>query len=393
MFFGFLNFFLILSLSFWPFGTGRKGAEIKKTSIEIPQGEELQKYESVKISLGSFKTVTVSTTGPFQVLDFKNRQLFSGLKMGATRVIPTATGVQLGPENFRDAPLKIKTDGILHIGNKSYRDALMFYSEPGGKLLVINEISLEDYLKGVLPLEASASWPMEALKAQAIASRTYALFKAIEKKNEKFAMSKDVLSQVYGGKSSEAPQTNQAVEETRGQVLTYGGKLFPAYFHSTCGGKTTHAEYVWDVEPHKSLRGVDCNFCWSSKHYRWRLEYSRAEILKRLKLKGVKMGTIRDIQIGEMDASGRARSFIVIHDEGQIKFHSNDFRIWMDPGKFKSTLVTSISKTGDGFIFEGKGWGHGVGMCQFGMKQLAKLGYTYRQIAEYYYPESKITQV
>ncbi len=391
MFSWFLSSFLILSLGFWPFGTGRKGAEIKKSSLEIPQGADLQNYQSVKISLGNFPSVTVSTTGPFEVFDKNSRMLFNGLKLAPTQVIPTATGVQMGGENFKDAPVVIRTYGLLRVGGKSYRDGLRFWRESSSKLLVVNEISMDDYLRGVLPLETSASWPPEALKAQAVASRTYALFKAIEKKNEKFAMSKDVLSQVYGGKSSERPETSQAVEDTRGQVLTSGGKIFPAYFHSTCGGKTTHAEYVWDVEPHKSLRGVECKFCWESKHYTWRTEFTRAEIQKKLKIKGVKMGTIRGIQIGEMDSSGRARSFIVVHDEGQIKFHSNDFRIWLDPGKFKSTMVTNIEKTPSGFLFQGKGWGHGVGLCQFGMRQLGKLGYTYQQILEYYYPESKIT--
>lgn len=389
MFFSCLNLFLILSINLWPFGTGRPGAEIKKSAYELPSGQELQKFETVKISLGTFSEASISTTGTFQVFDKDNRSLFGGIKMAPTKVSAGEDGVRIGPETFKNSPVLIRTEGALHLGAKSYRRSLRLWKE-GGRVLIVNEISLEDYLKGVLPLEASASWPMESLKAQAVASRTYALFKAIEKKDEKFAMTQDVLSQVYGGKGSESPETTRAVNETRGEVLITDGKIFPAYFHSTCGGKTTQAEYVWDVEPHPSLRGGDCNFCWSSKHYRWRQEFSRDEILRRLKLKGVKMGTIRDIQVGEMDKSGRARSFIVIHDEGQIKFHSNDFRIWMDAGKFKSTYITAISKTSNGFLFEGKGWGHGVGMCQFGMRQLAKLGYTHQQILEYYYPRSKI---
>lgn len=392
MFPGLFSFFLILSINFWPFGTGRKGAEIKKTSLELPSGQELLKYETIKISLGTFSTVTVSTTGPFQVFDGKERPLFSGMKMGLTKVEAAPGGLRLGPENFPDTPLTVRTEGALNFGGKTYRSALKFWPEQN-KILVINEISMEEYLKGVLPKEASASWPEESLKAQAIASRTYALFKNLEKKDEKFAVTKDVLSQVYGGKGAEQPETNRAVDETRGQILTFNGKIFPAYFHSTCGGKTTQAEYAWDVEPNKVLRGVDCNFCWSSKHYRWRTEFSTADIQKRLKGKGVKIGAIRDIQASDIDKSGRARSFLIVYDGGQVKLHSNDFRIWLDPGKFKSTFVTSIDRTGSGYIFEGRGWGHGVGMCQFGMRQLAKLGYNYKQITEYYYPEAKLTSL
>ena len=384
--------FLILSLNLWPFGTGRPNAEIKRTSIEIPKGDEIKNYEIVKISLGNFSTVTIATVGSYKVLDKDSKTLFTGLKMAPTQVRAAAAGIQIGKQSFSEVPLTILTDNLVKVGGKGYRRALKLWKEGTG-LLVVNEIMMEDYLKGVLPVEASASWPLESLKTQAIASRSYALFQSIDKKDKKFALSKDVLSQVYGGKESEHDQTNLAVETTRGQVLTFNGKLFPAYFHSTCGGKTTQAENVWDVEPNKVFRGIDCNFCWSSKHYRWTSSYTSADILKRLKIKGVKMGAIQNIQVGEMDKSGRARSFIVVHDQGQIKFQSNDFRIWMDPMKFKSTMVTEIAKTKNGFVFEGKGWGHGVGVCQFGMRQLAKLGYTSKQILEYYYPGSEIIKI
>ena len=388
----FLSSFLILSINLWPFGTGRPGAEIKKTSIEITKGPELQNYEIVKISLGHFSSLNIATPGAYKVLDKDNKPLFTGLKMASTQVRVSASGIQIGAQSFAEIPLTLLTDNLVKVNGKSYRRGVKLWKEGNG-VLVVNEIAMEDYLKGVLPVEASASWPMEALKTQAIASRTYALFQSIDKKDKKFALSKDVLSQVYGGKESEHEQTNLAVENTRGQIAAYEGKLFPAYFHSTCGGKTTQAEYVWDVQPNKALRGIDCNFCWSSKHYRWSATYTSVDILKRLKIKGVKMGALQSIQIGEMDKSGRARSFIVVHDQGQIKFQSNDFRIWMDPMKFKSTMVADIDKTKKGFVFQGKGWGHGVGLCQFGMRQLAKLGYTSKQILEYYYPGSEIVKI
>lgn len=388
----FLSSFLILSINLWPFGTGRPGAEIKKTAFELPKDAEIQQYEVVKISLGVLTKLTAATSGSYKVLDKENRPLFSGLKMAPTQIRLSPTGIQIGAQNFSEVPLTILTDNSIVVNGKSYRRAIKLWKEGAG-ILVVNEILMEDYLKGVLPLEASASWPMEALKTQAIASRTYALFQSILKKDQKFALSKDVLSQVYGGKESEHAQTNLAIESTRGQILTYDKKIFPAYFHSTCGGKTTQAEYAWDVEPNKALRGIDCNFCWASKHYRWNAAFTSAEILKRLKVKGIKMGEISSIQAADLDKSGRARSFIIVHSQGQIKLHSNDFRLWMDPMKFKSTLILSIDKTKNGFAFRGKGWGHGVGVCQFGMRQLAKLGYTSKQILEYYYPGSEITKI
>ncbi len=385
---------MILSVIAWPFGAEQEDGKIKKTSLDVPKAQELQDYEVIRISVGAgLKEITVSTDSPFRVLDGKNRPLFSGLKIAGAKLKPTESGIQMGPENFKETPLTIDSgEGSIRVGGKTYRRSLKIWREANG-LLVINEVSIEDYLKGVLPAEASPSWPMESLKAQAIASRTYALFKAIENKDKKFVLSKDVLSQVYGGKSMESAATSRAVDETRGQVMTYQGKLFPAYFHSTCGGKTTRADYVWSVEPHSSLKGVECQFCWSSKHYRWSASFTRAEIEKRLKLKGVRISGIRDIQIAKIDQSGRARSFLIVHDKGKTEVPSNDFRIWVDPMKFKSTLVTTLDRTRDGFTFGGKGWGHGVGLCQYGMRQLAQLGYSNEQILEYYYPGSKVVRL
>jgi stage II sporulation protein D len=244
-----------------------------------------------------------------------------------------------------------------------------------------------------LPWEANPKWPSEALKAQAVVSRTYALFRAIEKKDEWIHLAADVKSQVYAGKSSEKPQTSEAVDATRGQILTYRGKIFPAYFHSTCGGGTTNAESIWDVEKHPVLQGVKCNFCVDSKHYSWQITIPRQQIEAHLKKHGLSVSGIQKITPSHLDAHGRARSFVIEHAQGKTEIRANDFRLWLNPAVLKSTFIRSIHPTGDSFIFRGRGWGHGAGLCQYGMKGLAELGYTYRQILEYYYPGAEIKKI
>lgn len=381
---------VILSVTFWPFGTGDKDSEVKKTSLEIPKGRDA---EVVRIALlQNISEATLSTDAPFRVRDSQGRSLFRGDRIVKTKVKAAAQGgIQLGIQSFRTVPLVIQTEeGAIKLDNHVYRSTLEIWPELNGKISVVNEIDLEDYLKGVLPVEANPKWDLEALKAQAVAARTYALFKAVENQDKRFVLGKDVLSQVYAGKSSENPVTDQAVEATQGQILTYRGKLFPAYFHSTCGGGTTHAEYIWNVEPHPSLKGVKCSFCWASKHYRWSETIPLLEIEAALKKNGIKISEISEIRLKDIDATGRARKIGITGAQGKITVHSNDFRLWIGPAKLRSTLIASIERKEDQYSFRGRGWGHGVGLCQYGMKQLAELGYTYPQILQYYYPEAVI---
>ena len=390
------SLFYFLSVAFWPFGGGREETEsvrqIKKTALEIPADQKA--FETLRISLlEHVPHVKLEISGPYRVKDSKGRPLFRGMRIAAS-VKPASGGIQLGPQIFHDTPITVESEASgIKIDGKLYRQAVVLWLENNQTLSVINAISVEEYLKGVLPHEVSPSWPIDALKAQAVASRTYALFKALENGSERSHLSKGVMSQVYGGSAAEHPATTRAIEETRGEILTYRGKIFPAYFHSTCGGATTRADFLWDVEPHPSLEGVQCNFCWASKHTRWDARFGLKEIEKRLRLRGFSILGVTEIRTAELDKTGRARFIDVMHAGGKTRFHSNDFRLWVDPLKLKSTWIQRIQITGGAAIIEGRGWGHGVGLCQYGTKQLGELGYSYRQILDYYYPESEIRKI
>jgi stage II sporulation protein D len=392
----FLNLSLILSLTAWPFGKSdsvpASGAPLKKTAYSLPSQPDEYAFIKILISSGT-PEVTVSAKGPYHILDDRGRTVFKASNITSARVKANGDITQIGVQPFHSNPVILVSGGEgIKIGNAVYRHAIEFWREANGKLMAINDIPIEDYLKGVLPSEVNPKWPAESLRAQAIASRTYALFKMIENRSQRYHLSKDVLSQVYGGKGQEHTLSNHAVEMTQGQIMTHEGKVFPAYFHSTCGGHTTRAEFIWPVEPHPALEGVECNFCWQSKHYRWAVDMPAAEIEKKLKAKRVQAAGLKNITMENKDATGRARFIGIETAAGKTKIHSNDFRIWVDPMKFKSTWIQSIEKKGGIFSFKGRGWGHGVGLCQYGIKQLGEMGYDAGKILRYYYPGSQITQ-
>lgn len=395
MFLSFLKLTFILSLTVWPFGekaASAEGVALKKTAEALPALPD--QYAFIKILiLNGASEVSLSIAGDYRVLDHQGRTLYQAAKLPPTKVHSNGTITQMGVQPFHANPVTLVSEkhGV-KVQGTVYRHAIEIWRETNGKLMLINDIPIEDYLKGVLPSEVNPKWPMESLKAQAIASRTYALFKMIENQTLRYHLSKDVLSQVYGGKGQEHVLSNSAVELTQGQILTHNGKVFPAYFHSTCGGHTTRAEYIWPVEPHPALEGVECNFCWQSKHYRWTAEIPASEIQKKLKARRIPVSGITDLTMEDKDKTGRARFIGVVTAAGMRKIQSNDFRLWIDPMKFKSTWVQSIEKKNGIFVFKGRGWGHGVGMCQYGIKQLGEMGYTADKIVSYYYPGSVITQ-
>ncbi|MBI3317227.1 MAG: SpoIID/LytB domain-containing protein [Candidatus Omnitrophica bacterium] len=378
-------FFIIIAWS------PRQSATYKKSSLPLPsKSNSLQKIRIVLAQ--QVREVQISSPDAFDIWDSEGHLLESGASITDTMLRASGTGIQWGSHIFQRSPLVILSQGEgIRVGTHVYRHGLRVWREGAASITVVNEIPIEEYLKGVLPIEANPAWDPEALKAQAVVSRTYALFKAIENQEASYDLSKDVLSQVYAGKRVEKPQTNQAIEATRGQILIYHGEIFPAYFHSTCGGRTTRPEYQWDYEGHPVLRGVACQFCRESKHYRWQETFTFKEIQTKLKEHGFTIGTLRRISPLRRDDSGRVTQFLIEHEGRKLPMRANDFRLWVDAQRLKSTLITEIESGNEAITFRGRGWGHGVGLCQYGVKKLGELGYSYREILEFYYPGSDLT--
>jgi stage II sporulation protein D len=282
---------------------------------------------------------------------------------------------------------------FLKLGTRAYRGDLTVRVAEDDKLNVINELSIDDYLKGVLPREASASWPEESLRVQAVASRSYLASHLGAHSANGFDLCSEVHCQVYGGLTNEHPKTNAAVDSTRDEILVHGGKPISAYFFSHCGGLTEGVQYVWGTAAMPYLGKKKCDFCKGNPRYNWSYSVSASEMLATLvkKTNKVKGSELRLVKVRQKSPSGRAQFVSVRTDVGTYDLSGNAFRIAMHPEKIRSTLWTNLQRKGNTYTFSGRGWGHGVGMCQWGAKGQSDAGRDYREILQFYYPNTKLT--
>jgi len=303
-------------------------------------------------------------------------------------------GVNVGPYTLgsmvRITPLE--GEDRLKINNRSYRGSILIKADKEQTITVIEELGLEEYLYGVLPLEMGNNWPLEALKAQAVAARTYALGNMNRFGEMGFDLWSDQRSQMYGGASVSAPRVVEAVKATDSEVLTYKGRLVPAFYHANCGGRTARPPWG-DMEYTRTLSGVSCRYCSNSGNYRWQTIISEAKILAFLENYGFTPGTVKAIRIADRDRSGRATILKFMGPKNGKSIDIKDFRRAVGSSEFRSSFIIRIVKHKNGFEFVGRGFGHGVGLCQDGARTMAEKKFNYRQILKYYYPGAQITTI
>ncbi|MBU0650348.1 SpoIID/LytB domain-containing protein [bacterium] len=277
--------------------------------------------------------------------------------------------------------------GVSVVNGRRFRgDVKIVFNEKTKMFDVINILDIRSYLKGVLCKEISPQWGMEVLKAQAIVARTYAVFKLEDSKGKDFDLTADVYSQVYGGLYSEDSRTNKAVDETRDKVVTYDGKVFPTYYHAACGGSTEDSDKLWETAL-PCLTSVVCNYCKQSPHYSWKYEIDSKNLSAVLKsFKGSFDQSVKEIKNLSRSNSNRVTWMEIVYKNSKsIKMTGNTFRLLVGPDKLRSANF-NVSKKGEIFYFTGKGWGHGVGFCQWGAKALAEdEGMSAEEILGYYY--------
>jgi len=387
---------MILAVFFFASAAPAFSAEpLRDLSISLPK--DLDALSKIRILVQRDKPqVQVSAPASFEVLDDQGHLIKSGAKLEGATVKPVGQGIQWWEQIVPTRFLVVKSmgNGIRVGASGIYRDEILIYKNSKGSLDVISRLKLDDYLKGVIPFEGNPKWTLESLKAQAIVSRTFALTKMLARRNEEYDVSAGFMSQVYAGKQIENERTNEAVDATRGEVLLYKGKIFPAYFHSTCGGATTAADLVWRVKPLPPLGGVECKFCQRSPHYKWEAMVTPALIKEKLAKQEMPVQDVLGIRTDKIDKTGRAHKLVIQSTWAEKTVDADAFRVWVDPMRLKSNLITKIRINDAGaFVFKGKGWGHGVGMCQYGMKYLGEIGYGYQEILGYYYPGAQVTKL
>ena len=281
--------------------------------------------------------------------------------------------------------------GSLSVAGKRYFGEIHVLKR-SSSLSFVNVLDLETYLSGVIGAEMPLTFPQEALRAQAIAARTYALWRMKTAQGADFDLTADQASQVYGEAPSVSPVARRVARDTQGVVLLFEGKILPAYSSSTCGGQTGSVEAVMGLRKIKPLSGVFCPFCKGSKYYRWEAAFSSAEVGTLLEKGGYSTGDIERIERTGAAKSGYGGWVKVTGRNGSVSLAANDFRMLLGSMKIKSTRF-EVSRQGDYFRFAGSGFGHGVGMCQWGARGMAEKGFEALQILAYYYSGSKPVRI
>jgi len=274
----------------------------------------------------------------------------------------------------------------MEIKGRHFRGRVEVVREKG--LDVVNEVDMEKYLAGLINFEISSAWSMEAVKAQAVVARTYAMYQMSQHINLFYDMETSVLDQVYGGSQGEDSRSKQAVDSTRGEILTWEDRPVQAFFHSCCGGMTEDPVEVWGSRlPYFEVK--KCPYCSNAPNYFWKVELSTGEIERRLGKYGKSCGRISEIRVLSSDESGRVSALKITGSAKSPTISGTEFRKIIGYGVLKSTLF-NIRENGDEIAFSGSGSGHGVGMCQWGAKEMSDQGFKYRQILGFYYKDLKI---
>jgi stage II sporulation protein D len=302
--------------------------------------------------------------------------------------------------------------GLLSYQDRRYRG--MFKILPHGRnLQLINIVHMDDYLKGVVPPEIGffGEAEMEAIKAQAVAARTYSMSRLQQYPDEAYDMKSDVSDQVYLGVETEKNIVSKAVEDTRGYVLRYDGQLINAYYHSTCGGLTDDIDEVWDKRQAPYLRAVeDSGYCSWSKYYEWEESYTGEQLRLMIERyvssergRQVNIGAITDMYIRTKTAGGRVAELVVKAGNGSYSFGKDRIRwvlrrasnpeLILQSARFKVRLTHDNRGLVTRADLIGGGYGHGVGMCQCGAIGMARNGWNYENILTHYYTNTELTKL
>ncbi|MBS0164586.1 MAG: SpoIID/LytB domain-containing protein [Nitrospira sp.] len=261
----------------------------------------------------------------------------------------------------------------------------------GKSRLLVNHVDLEEYVKGVVPAEVNSTWHQEMLKVQAVATRTYALYQRMLNSTRDYDVVAGIQDQVYRGRQGIDARVIAAVESTRGLVVTYQGAPIYAAFSSTAAGVTEDAMTVWSKDlPY--LKGVECPFDIESPYYQWKASVKIGTLEKNLRQQGFSVGTISQVAPESYSRAGRVATLRVVHSNGELVIRGEDLRKAVGYTIVPSTQFT-VQAIGQDLVLSGYGAGHAVGLCQWGAKELAELGYSFSSILSYYYPGTELRDV
>ncbi len=296
----------------------------------------------------------------------------------------SVNGLGVEIDGRRAPAFRLTSERPIRMNGREYPATLELVKNGDG-MAIVNELALEDYVVGVLRAETSERWPMATLRAQAIVARTYAAYHRMLNGGKPYHVIASTAHQVYAGRVPAASPIWEAVRETAGQVLFWEGELFPAFYHSTSGGYTEDPRTVFAARNMPALKAIRDDFSSGAPNFYWSLDLRLTDLTGVLRRNGLEVGTVTAIEVTERTPSLRA-SVVTVHGaRGSARLRGNDFRRMVGYETIKSTLF-AVAVDGDMAHFAGRGYGHGVGMSQWGAKGMAEQGYKAEQILEYYYP-------
>ena len=288
------------------------------------------------------------------------------------------------------APGPAEFAGPLKLDGRALAGRLELFADKGG-LVAVNVVDLEDYVAAVVASEVPASWPADALRAQAVAARTFAVAQKISQgPGARAHLGASVLDQVYKGTAHPEPQALKAARETAGEVLTWGAAPIAAYFSASCGGKSESAEVAFRLVPGSTpyLRGGDPD----DDERAWTKRIPLTEIGAALRKAGRMNSDVQSLRIASRTGSGRARTLSLQTPGGARPRAAVERRQILGYRELPS-LLFEVTVEGDDAVFKGKGSGHGVGLCQWGARGRALKGEGYRAILAHYYPGAEIRRM
>lgn len=412
--------------------------ETLRQTVAVSEPDVLPYYEKGwNVMVGDYLTET-EAYGRLMALQGQ----FPGLDMAIMGPSPDRVRVLSGTRliwayNANEAEYAFKevaAEPYMKYNGVAYRGGMIIRRFYGSDLTLINSVTLSEYLYGVLPKEMAADWPLEALKAQAVAARNYAVTNLGKHKARGFDLCATPDCQVYGGYRVENPLCRQAVDETDGRFLTYDGKPIQAFFHSNSGGKTENSENVWSgTVPY--LKSVDDPYSVGAPNTTWTRTFTKAEIEQKLLANQMTVGSVSNVVVSRKSDNSRVLELLVQGTQGSVVLTKeqtrkilgyNDIKsTWFDVGgggslrvqqsagltdlPFEAVVLNgamensalsisglvarsvngketiSLAAAGDTLTFTGHGWGHGLGLSQWGAKNMAEQGFTYEQILLHYY--------
>lgn len=374
----------------------------------------------------ALETVNVSS---FEGLETSAAEDLGGYFMATVAngdiVLKNADGAEIYTVPWGGEVRAVARDGCVVIEGKKYRGNVIFIPRDG-KITVINELYTDDYVKGVIAKEMPSSWPLEALKAQAVAARCFAYSSIGKHSDYGFDVCSTTNCQVYGGMDAETPSTIRAVEESEGMVVCYNGKIISTLFYSSNGGYMEAAQNVWSGSyPYFKTMKDEFERTEDISGAVWTVEFTPEQIRDKLAASNIFIGDITGMEITKTSESGRVLEVVVYGSVGKKSFTKNSARTFLG---LKSQLYTitppptgrvycigaggqatlegiyfvitekGVERRGAGmlapregkYVISGRGYGHGVGMSQWGAYHMSQKGYDYKDILTYYYRGTQV---